>query len=433
MSRLDVYIAGWIQPRRSRIITRLERMLRPIRRGGFSFGNLRPFSPKHHILATATNDLIRHHARSVPESVRYGYYYEWFSGLKDRSDGNPARSPIGQRVVDAAIDAVSKGFSAGNEILPGHLGDYLRDWLVEAAGLVKLRLHHLLSNPSRLPRQLWTGTGGHISSRIFRHAVLQTGGSVTGHDHATGIGYLDYNGKMLMDYESCDTYVTMNESQATGLKKSIDPDLLIPPEAPKIVAVPATNNTDQSASPEMPGTTGSPTQPQEIRSIMYASSFYTGDWVHYAIQIPDIVALDWEARLFSNLSKWGYTPLHKPHPGSVFLPASGLTEKFGGKLLTAPFEQVMHEADAFLIVNPQSTIMLSLLASRKPVVFIDLGLFTWFPKAYTKLARRCSVVKGWFDETNRAQVDWDELRQAIEESRFLRDTSFHDSYFRLAV
>ena len=123
--------------------------------------------------------------------------------------------------------------------------------------------------------------------------------------------------------------------------------------------------------------------------------------------------------------------LHKPHPGSVSLPRDGFTQAFGGRTLTEPFDQVMHLADAFIFVTSQSTPFISILAESKPVVFIDLGLFEWVPEAYEMLGRRCRIVRGRFDEDNRAQVDWDELRNAISEAGDLTDTAFADNYLAL--
>ena len=89
----------------------------------------------------------------------------------------------------------------------------------------------------------------------------------------------------------------------------------------------------------------------------------------------------------------------------------------------------MHLADAFLFVSPQSTTFVAMLASGKPMVFVDPGLFEWVPEAYEMLRRRCRIVRGWFDDANRLQVDWDELRGAIQESGDLMDTTFFDSYY----
>ena len=52
-----------------------------------------------------------------------------------------------------------------------------------------------------------------------------------------------------------------------------------------------------------------PTRP---KTVMYSASIYVGERVSFMVQFPDIVTLDWEARLFSHLSKWSYDTIHKP-------------------------------------------------------------------------------------------------------------------------
>ena len=42
-------------------------------------------------------------------------------------------------------------------------------------------------------------------------------------------------------------------------------------------------------------------------------------------------------------------------------------------------------------------------------------------------------MQGWYDDSNRIQVNWDELRMAIEESRGLEDPAFFNSYMRFSV
>ena len=144
---------------------------------------------------------------------------------------------------------------------------------------------------------------------------------------------------------------------------------------------------------------------------------------------PDLPALDWEARLLSKLSAWGYQVLNKPHPESISSPPVAFANQFGVRTLTERFERVMHAADASIFTDATSTTFRVALASNKPVVWIDFGLPKWVPEARAMLERRCRVVRGWFDEANRAQVDWDELREAIEESRDLMDMAFVDNYF----
>jgi len=145
--------------------------------------------------------------------------------------------------------------------------------------------------------------------------------------------------------------------------------------------------------------------------------------------IPDLVAVDWQARLLGKLTKWGYQVLHKPHPGGTARPPIGFVEKFGVRMLGGRFEDVMSRADLYLFDFALTSTFGPALSSAKPMVLIDFGMAPWIEEARKMLERRCAIVRGWFDEANRAHVHWDELRDAIEESRNLMDMSLVNTYF----
>jgi len=161
---------------------------------------------------------------------------------------------------------------------------------------------------------------------------------------------------------------------------------------------------------------------------MFASICYPGEMLHYFPLLPTPVAADWHARLISNVRGWGYEMLLKPHPGSHYPIPPAFTEELGARLLTERFERVLADADAVMFDSPMSTTFGVALASEKPVILIDLGRAIFRPEARALLEKRCRIVKAWFDETNRLQIDWDELRRAIAEAPDLTDPAFVESY-----
>ncbi len=62
------------------------------------------------------------------------------------------------------------------------------------------------------------------------------------------------------------------------------------------------------------------------------------------------------------------------------------------------------------------------------MVFVDWEQEPFTSDAREKLQRRCRFVRAWFDEQNRLQTDWADLRNGIEESVELTDRAFFDSY-----
>jgi len=411
---------SWIPPA-------LRRIWRSVPWNGLSLSGLRSIDPKCDIVALQASPLINCHARAESDIVKYSSLKDWFNPLDGWSERSISRLVTSTATINAAMDTVKIGFAAGNEKLPDYLASYLRAWLVKATGLARCHLSTLLQQPDRLPRRLWTGTGGSIWARILRHAARRLGGVVTGHDHGVGTGHLVSSYPTLVEFESCDTFVTFTRAQATALQRGLRDDLLIPTKAPEIIALPS---CCRPAALTKIQERKSRTRLSVIRKVMYPSSFYNGERMHFGVRIPDPVAVDWEGRLFSHLGAWNYKVLHKPHPHSVALPPAAFQSRLGVRILSEPFERVIDQADVLIFAQPQSTAFVTALTSDKPIVFVDLGLFKWVPEAYEMLKRRCRVVRGWFDKENRAQVNWDELREAIEESRDLKDPSFVETYLK---
>ena len=125
---------------------------------------------------------------------------------------------------------------------------------------------------------------------------------------------------------------------------------------------------------------------------------------------------------------WGYDMLLKPHPASSIEVPSEFIDGLGANLLTQSFEEIADTADAFLFEYSSTNTFGLAIATGKPVILINHGYETYSQTAREVLSRRCSFVEAWFDERNRLQVIWDELRESIEVSRTLNDPSYLEQY-----
>lgn len=355
-------------------------------------------------------DLVHRHARSESRIVRYALVRDFLPGTA----ATPVPCP---RASDAFVDAAFQAFDAGGEKPGDTASSHLDGWAARNTGAAAASLRALLARPETLPANLWSGSGADVWKRLLRHAVHRAGGETVVHDHGTGKGHVANPQAAITELAACTTFVTFTEARAQALRREMETMPLAGPPPRAILGMPG-----RRWRPRRRGSRG------PVRRLMYASSFYNGDRVHLAIQLPDVVAVDWEARLFGRLLRWGYAVLDKPHPWSVSPPPAAFQE-MGVNVLDRPFERVMGLADAFLFVNPNSTAYVSAVASGKPIIYIDFGQYRWHPEARDLLARRCRIVEGWFDEANRAQVDWDELRSAVPEAVHLLDRGFEEAYF----
>jgi hypothetical protein len=252
---------------------------------------------------------------------------------------------------------------------------------------------------------------------------------VTGHDHGAGVSHIKSAYASLFELESSDTFVTFTQGGADSLRNQQDDELILNTKPVNIISI----GTPNCSSPQNTGARTKMTPPVSqsriIKRVMYPSSFYRGGFSsHYLGIMPDIVGLDWEARLFAKLKDWGFEVLHKPHPSSVSFP-TGLAEAFGGTTFTGPFEQAMDATDAYVLTSLQSSTTLEILASGKPVVYIDQAMDGLMAEAREMLGRRCVIIEGRYDGQNRLQVNWPQLHDAIEQSCELADMQFVEHYW----
>lgn len=418
---------------RTRIRNTLGRMKVYSSWNGLSIDMLRPINWESDVVALRRDGLIDYHARVIDRTVQFVHGRNWLPTLTSEWKQDIGKLAIGSNMADKILNIVRIGFAKGNEELPGYIDKSLREWLFVTTSVIQYRLNWLLQRSERLPKHLWTGSGGLVWSRIVRNAVRRNGGVITGHDHGIGYGFLKTVLPMLTEFESCDVFISFNKAQAEGLRQGMRTDLLMQSKIPEISAVPGIKRKDASVNSQQSRNANLHARPPKIHRVMYPSSFYLGEKTRAIPAMPDLVAVDWEARLFSKLGNWGYKTLHKPHPGSKVLPYPGFSRQFDTEILLDPFENTLHKADAFIFSSVHTTILNPALASGKPIIFVDFKQSDWNPDAYELFSRRCRVVKGWYDHNNRGQVDWDDLKVAIDEARYLTNSDFYDHYIRVGA
>lgn len=166
----------------------------------------------------------------------------------------------------------------------------------------------------------------------------------------------------------------------------------------------------------------------KVKSVMYLPMFYAGERVHFTPLIEDIVQIDWPYKLINKMPGWRYDMILKPHPASSIEVPSEFIHGLGANLLTQSFEEIADTADAFLFEYSAITTFGLAIVTGKPMISTDHGYETYSQRAREVLARWCSFVEAWFDERNRLQIRWDELRESIGVSSGLNDPSYLEQY-----
>lgn len=399
--------------------------LRPIygafQRDAFSWRYPQLIDFNSRIVATNPCPLSSLHARTIDEPVFLVSMRYWFGELCDSMPADVSHLAVSPATIDAVMALTNEAAGSAGDTLPEPLVRYLRGWLVEASGMVRYYLDGLTRNPERLPRRLWTGSGGYVFRRILHFAVRRTGGSSVSHDHGSGLGCFAIVNSNLTEFVSPDVFVTFNAALADGYRQQRREDFRLCSRWPEIVTATAAPKS-RNAPPARRGD-------GNIDTVMFIANPYRGEEIGLTPIEFDLVAVDWQARLFHRLSGLGYHVVNKAHPDSLVRPPTAFAECLGVPAVLERLERVMDDADIYILDYLHSSALSTVLRSGKPVLYVDFGHCPLWPEAERLFERRVRVVRGWHDEANRAHVDWNELGEAIRDARSMTaDTSFTDTY-----
>lgn len=385
--------------------------------------------PARDIVTFSASDLVIAHARRESRPVFLSKFDEWLTPGSIGEDALP--EGIGSTARDALIRLTDDAFKVAGESLSEALMESLARLAKSLTQRVGFYLEELRGQSASLPRQLWVGSSGIVYNRLMARAVRSAGGEVVGHDHGTGSGWWQTYYQTITELNYVDRFVTYSDAMAAGLRKSFRPDLL--PSADRVCAIesiasstaaaerrqgPAPTVIDRPAERAKPGKTA-----------MYVPTAYTGDRVYLQPLLPDLVAVDWQARLFAYLRSEGYDILVKPHPESPYPIPLELQERFGFTVVEGPFEQVADQADLLVFDYLQTSCIVSALNGDRPIVLIEFPRLRLDPEARALLSKRAAIVPGGFDDEGRAEVDWEALGRAFESAALLTDNAFVERYY----
>lgn len=380
--------------------------------------------PERDIVTFTVSPLTLAHARLSDRPVVLSRFTDWMSSgdLAGRLEGRGLR----EEAREAVLSLVKGMFARAGAPLPAMLEASLAALLDRLTARTRVHLEELRRHGQSLPRDFWPGTGGILYNRIFARAVQRAGGRVTGHDHSSSSGWWQAPERMVNEFNSVDRFVTYGERIAEGLRRDLDASLLAKPErSPEIVGLvgagPAIGQPAQVA-------TLTP-QSGERRRLMYVMNLYAGDFMGLWPGLPDLVAVDWQARLLQHLRKSGFEVQLKPHPESHCPPPAAFQERLAVELVEGPCEAVMPRADVLLFDYPGATCFLHALKGDRPIVLIEFPHLRLDPEARALLERRVALVPGYLDERGRASVDWAALDSALAMAPLRRDRGFVEAYF----
>ena len=255
--------------------------------------------------------------------------------------------------------------------------------------------------------------------------MRRRGGRTIGHDHGYGSAFYEEVAAHFVEYNHCSAFCTYNAAQAEIRRHRIQPRLLWNGEAPSIVSL----DDCRQAAVRPVASAREVTINRPIRTLMYVGTAFQGEATRFRPILPDLVRLDWEARLLSFLKSLGITAIYKPHPEGRSRPPENFGEAFGFRTIHTRFEQIDEPVDAYLTDFIYSSVKGPLLKSELPVIFLNQGHPAILPEPMALLERRCEVIPLWSDEFNRFQTDWDRLGSVLTRNKHRFTMEFPDLYF----
>jgi hypothetical protein len=358
--------------------------------------------------------LMLDHLRKVDQKSVYMDPHVWFPPLT----GTEPLQAAPDWLAPAIDSMVRQAFAAAGMALPHWLEGYFPQWIGAAVAACQYRLDSLRKRSSLLPKQLWTGSAGKAWARLLRMAVMEAGGTVTGHDHGGGSGHCMEPYKALRDWEFCSEFVFYSEKQKDSFVSSFRADFYVPQALPKMSVCKSTESASVTRRSE---------RQARIRRVLYASGLSDGEHLHLAPLMTTDVMIDWQARLISALCDGGWDVHWKPHPDAV-RPSEQMIGHAGFKTLQGKFENALEAVDAILIDTCRTSAFPLAIASGLPIVLVNFPMYELRDYARSLLELRGVVVDGWFDGGNRAQIDFAHLHDAIRRSNDLDSPAFQNEF-----
>lgn len=351
-------------------------------------------------IAISTNSLLIASARTATSRVSFEHMGAFLdAALGDKPPVMGGEEKLAAHLTDRVLSAVS---------LTSPYTERVASWLHEEASRLISAARWQLDRVSRLeqlPRYLWSGTGGNYASRLIGQAVISSGGRIRRFSHGGLSAALSTEPRpfTLTELSVCSEYVVPT-TKLRDLVASGPATADLPGETvPKILAGPG--------DPEFkPVSLGKPRSGR--RTVMYVPTLLRGHHQYLVPDPSDLVNLDWQLRLATIVRDLQVDLICKPHPAGTLGGARHPLEDIANTTYRR-FEDVISEADVFLLDIATSYTFWKAISTDRPVVLANINPIRFNPTVRSLLERRCRIVPVHYDSNNLPQVDKEMLSDAI--------------------
>ena len=363
---------------------------------------------KPDIIAVGHNEILIQKARKSKQRI---YFYQASELLRNINKNN-----IEYQKSEYFDDLPQETYQAliGNleiEVIYLERFNQLVNSLIKECLLRDAKALYQCSQYSKLPKNIWIGTGTAYSFRLLALAVLRNGGSVTSFTHATGSVLAPSCHRMYYgEFAVTNNFVDITPKAKEFFYKNYLKQFPVSINQPFNISSIIQNNKFEKYQNYAINKNKRPV-------VIYMSTAIREFSLGAAIS-NDMVYLKWQLNLTDILDKMNIDLICQPHPEGVFKDKTlihPLLRKYN--LPNCSFETIMQKADVFLIDYIHSTTVGEMLVTEKPIVRIGWGdnsvSYGVSERLKPLLNNRCRNIQAKFDESGLPVIDEKKLENAL--------------------
>ena len=356
-------------------------------------------------LAVSHNPLLVAEARRRRARLGFRHAAPLIERIERRATGGSLLDGPEQigALADRALDYLTNDDALTDE-MRRRIAGVLRPVYVEKLAQAARRLGTLRA-AKRVPRALWSGTGGFPPARALSIEVRRRGGTVTRFDHGGIMSLLAEPHYLAHGELAVSTEYVLPSAAASRLSVVRHAADLARPFG--FVSAKA-GRGDPGLDPG-PSSTRPAARPPRV---LFVGTAYYGFSQTYPPFPPAPVYFDWQHRILTMLGSLPIELIHKPHPGGLFKGRPPSLDHLA-QVDPRPFEQAMADADCFVFDIAASTTFSIALSTDRPIVLLDFGCMRFSDEIRPLIEARCRVVPVVCDDRNRATVDAVALEAAV--------------------
>lgn len=363
---------------------------------------LKLFSKKFPIITGNSPLLELYLEQKKIKNVSYTSYSEWFYDLTE-SERNSNVSAVDDELIDQYLSCIPLIY--GHEISQDYI-EAFKEFILKTTYEIKLYLNRFDKNPKMIPEFFLSGSMGMLLNGIIGLSVKNNGGKVINFDHGYSCNIWSSSTTALVETQLSDELYTFSPYSAKTIEENIPKHCFshspttIHHYQPRTKHNVITNKQSKKSG----------------KTIMFVQALFIGDQGELDPIMPDVVAADWQVRLFSYLKNLGYNIILKPHPLSGTQLPEKTIKDLSINIRHEPFEGICMEADILMFDYALSTTFHLGMLTNKPMIYFHFSDSSYPTKLQKDLSNRIEIISGYYDETNRAQIVWNDLQKNINHS-----------------